>query len=68
MHTYRNDTAPGQSLQPIAIGLAGAERADFVAIDWSDGVFQSEIGIKTTQARRTKRPLSKRMPTANGIR
>ncbi|MCP3902622.1 MAG: hypothetical protein GY715_03215 [Planctomycetes bacterium] len=39
-------SGPGQSLQPIAIGLGGASRADFVAVDWSDGVFQSELALE----------------------
>jgi hypothetical protein len=29
----------------LALGLGGAQRADFVAIDWSDGVFQSELDL-----------------------
>ena len=33
---------PGAGLEPLSIGLAGAEAIDFVAIDWSDGVFQTE--------------------------
>ncbi len=44
---YRNHSAPGQSLQPLSVGLRGARRADFVAIDWSDGVFQSEVDVPT---------------------
>lgn len=36
---------PGQGAQPVALGLGGAERADFVAIDWSDGVFQTELDL-----------------------
>ncbi|MCZ6735826.1 MAG: FG-GAP-like repeat-containing protein, partial [Planctomycetota bacterium] len=43
LDTFRNDSGPGQSLQPIAIGLGGAKKIDFIAIDWSDGVFQSEV-------------------------
>lgn len=38
-------STPGQSLQPMTIGLGGERQIDFVDIDWSDGVFQSEIGI-----------------------
>jgi len=45
MNTYRSHTGPGQSLQPLAAGLGGAERVDFIAIEWSDGVFQSELGL-----------------------
>ena len=43
--TYRNDSGPGQSLQPLEMGVGGRERADFVAIDWSDGVFQTELDL-----------------------
>ncbi|MFO0873658.1 MAG: VCBS repeat-containing protein [Phycisphaerales bacterium] len=38
-------STPGQSLQPIVVGLAGANQIDFVDIDWSDGVFQSELAV-----------------------
>jgi tetratricopeptide (TPR) repeat protein len=41
----RLESGPGQSLQPISIGLGGAPRADFVAITWSDGVFQTELAL-----------------------
>jgi hypothetical protein len=43
--TFRSTSGPGQSLQPLALGLAGADQADFVSIDWSDGVFQSELAV-----------------------
>jgi len=46
LSTFRMDSGPGQSLQPVSIGLGGAERLDFVAVDWSDGVFQTEIGLE----------------------
>ena len=39
------DAGPGQSLQPLAIGLGGSPSIDFIAIDWSDGVFQTELGL-----------------------
>ena len=42
LQNYRNHSGPGQSLQPLAVGLGGAVRADFISIDWSDGVFQTE--------------------------
>ncbi|MEN8130020.1 MAG: FG-GAP-like repeat-containing protein [Pseudomonadota bacterium] len=45
MPGYRRHSGPGQSLQPLIIGLGGAQQADFVAIDWSDGVFQSELDL-----------------------
>ena len=61
LQTYRNHSGPGQSLQPLAVGLNGAQRADFVSIDWSDGVFQSEIGLASGQLQNiaeTQRQLS----------
>ncbi len=39
--TYRTQSGPGQSLQPTAIGLAGAKAADFLSLYWSDGVFEA---------------------------
>ena len=46
----RLESGPGQSLQPMSIGLGGAPRADFVAITWSDGVFQTELALDARQA------------------
>ncbi|MEO0424289.1 MAG: FG-GAP-like repeat-containing protein, partial [Pseudomonadota bacterium] len=43
--TFDSDSSPGQSLQPVSLGLGMSERADFVAIDWSDGVFQTELDL-----------------------
>jgi tetratricopeptide (TPR) repeat protein len=43
--TWRSQSGPGQSLQPVAIGLGGASRADFVAVTWSDGVYQTELAL-----------------------
>ncbi len=42
---YGNHSARGQSLQPIALGLGGAERADFVRLQWTDGVLQTEMAL-----------------------
>lgn len=36
----------GQSLQPVAVGLGGATRADLVSLLWSDGVLQSELALE----------------------
>lgn len=44
---FRKFSGPGQSLQPVAIGLGGAERADFIAVEWSDGVYQTELGLES---------------------
>jgi tetratricopeptide (TPR) repeat protein len=38
-------SGPGQSLAPYSVGLNGREFADFIALEWSDGVTQSEIGL-----------------------
>jgi len=43
--TLRTSSGPGQSLQPVAIGLNGHDKIDFISIDWSDGVFQSEVDL-----------------------
>jgi hypothetical protein len=59
--TLRATSAPGQSLQPLSVGIGGAERIDFVAIDWSDGVFQSELDLAAGHHHRiteTQRQLS----------
>lgn len=43
--TVRVQSGGGQSLQPMAIGLGGAPRADLVSLVWSDGVLQSEMHL-----------------------
>ncbi len=43
--TFDHHSAPGQSLQPVAFGLGGAEQADFVSLTWSDGVLQTELAL-----------------------
>jgi len=43
--TFRHGSGPGQSLQPVFVGLGGAPAADYIAIDWSDGVFQTELDL-----------------------
>ncbi len=42
---YRSHSGPGQGLQPLFLGLGGRGAADFVSLDWSDGVFQSELSL-----------------------
>ncbi len=32
----------GAGIEPLSIGLAGGDAVDFIAIDWSDGVYQTE--------------------------
>jgi len=42
-------SGPGQSLSPISVGLAGEDTANFVALEWSDGVSQTESGLSTDE-------------------
>jgi tetratricopeptide (TPR) repeat protein len=59
--TLRQSSGPGQSLAPVAIGLNGAQRIDYLRIDWSDGAFQSEVALAGPQTQRiveTQRQLS----------
>ena len=59
--TTRFESGPGQSLQPMTVGLGSAIRADFAAITWSDGVFQTELALDTRRLHRineTQRQLS----------
>lgn len=46
LSNYRNQSGPGQSVQPLTIGLGAAKQADFVKIDWSDGVYQTELDLR----------------------
>ncbi|MGD8690281.1 MAG: FG-GAP-like repeat-containing protein, partial [Gammaproteobacteria bacterium] len=43
--TWDHNSAAGQSLQPLALGLGGHGAIDFVALDWPDGVLQTETGL-----------------------
>ena len=43
--TFRSHTGRGQSLAPVAVGTGPFPRLDFVEIEWSDGVFQSELDL-----------------------
>lgn len=43
--TVRAQSGGGQSLQPMAVGLGGAARADLVSLVWSDGILQSELNL-----------------------
>ncbi len=60
--TFRSTSGPGQSLLPLAIGVrGGGAGADFVAIDWSDGVFQTELALEAGRPQRiveTQRQIS----------
>lgn len=39
------ETRPGQDLVPVTVGLGGRPQLDSVIIDWSDGVYQSELDL-----------------------
>lgn len=43
--TFRGHSGRGQSLAPVAIGTGPFEAIDVLEIDWSDGVFQSELAL-----------------------
>ncbi len=43
--TYKHASLRGHSLQPLSIGLRGRAQADFIAVYWSDGVFQTELDL-----------------------
>jgi len=61
LSTYRSQSGPGQSLQPLAIGTGGLSQIDFVAMTWSDGVFQTELALAPGTVRtiaETERQLS----------
>jgi len=45
--THKNSSRRGYSLQPTAIGLGGRDKADFVEIEWSDGVYQTELDVQS---------------------
>ena len=42
-------SGPGQSLTPVSIGLGGRPAADYVALQWSDGVSQTELDLAAGQ-------------------
>jgi Tfp pilus assembly protein PilF len=52
LDTFRNNSGPGQGLQPVTVGLGGAKRIDFVALDWPDGVFQTELDLEAGKIHR----------------
>jgi len=43
---FRSHTGRGQSLSPVAIGTGPFDRIDLLEVEWSDGVFQSELDLK----------------------
>ncbi|MFM7133776.1 MAG: CRTAC1 family protein, partial [Planctomycetota bacterium] len=49
--TFRGSVGRGQSLAPVSIGLGPFDAADFIEVEWSDGVFQSELDLKAGETR-----------------
>ncbi len=61
MESIRNSSGPGQGLQPLWAGLGKSPKVDFAAIDWSDGVYQTELDLfpgKVHVVTETQRQLS----------
>ena len=59
--SLRDSSGPGQSLTPLVIGMGGSPQIDYVSIDWSDGVFQTELALNGADPHRiaeTQRQLS----------
>ncbi|MFK8028932.1 MAG: FG-GAP-like repeat-containing protein [Gammaproteobacteria bacterium] len=59
--TFDRHTGRGQSAQPLSVGLGTSSTIDYVAIDWSDGVFQTELNLaagKQHSITETQRQLS----------
>ena len=45
-------SGPGQSLAPVSIGLGGKKTADYIALEWSDGVSQTELDLAAGELHR----------------
>lgn len=45
VESTRPASGPGQSWQPLLVGIGPKQQADFVRLDWSDGIMQTEIGV-----------------------
>jgi len=57
---FPNHSNPGQSLDLRVVGMNGAKALDYVAVYWSDGVFQTELSQKAglNKITETQRQLS----------
>ena len=58
---FRHHSGPGQSLQPIAVGLGQSGYIASVKITWPDGVFQTELDLAAGKPHRiveTQRQIS----------
>ena len=45
--TFRTESGPGQSLQPLTLGTGPVAKIDYVKMTWPDGVFQTELGLNS---------------------
>lgn len=52
LESTRPASGPGQSWQPLLVGIGSKEQADFVRLDWSDGIMQTEIGVASGKLHR----------------
>ena len=50
--TYRVCSGPGQSHQPLCVGLVGEPRIDFVDLLWTDGLVQTEDNLAPGEVHR----------------
>lgn len=49
LDSFDRHTGRGQSSQPMSVGLGNDDLVDYIAIDWSDGVFQTELNLAAGQ-------------------
>lgn len=60
-NSFQNMIGHDQDFQPIAIAAGTKQQIDYIAIKWSDGVFQTELALKTNNYHKiseTQRQLS----------
>lgn len=52
IHHLRAQSGPGQSHQPLFVGLGGAPRLDYVELHWPDGLQQTEMLLQAGKVHR----------------
>ncbi len=52
LQTFRDQSGPGQSRQPVPVGLGSADTIDYMYLLWPDGLFQTELGLAAGQPHR----------------
>ncbi len=60
-NSFQNMTGYDQDYQPMTIAAGTKQQIDYIAMEWSDGVFQTEMALKTNQYHKiteTQRQLS----------